>query len=185
MKTEKTTTLAHTEAVEVLDGLGRPLGVIPAAEAHRQSLPHRSAMVLLFDSRGKLFLRRRDASEALYPGRWDIPAVGHVRPGESREDAAQRVTRERLPVSGGALLPHGELPPGPSTGFERVSLYKYLLPGTAKGLRGFDETEWLLADAEELTALATDFRELFSPAVIHALEHGALRPGKRDGNPEG
>lgn len=176
---EKSSSVPPVEAVEVLDAQGRPLGVIPAAEAHRQSLPHRSAMVLVFDGRGKLLLRRRDANEALYPGRWDIPAVGHVQPGEACEDAAFRVTRERLPACGGTLLPHGELPPAQSIGFERVSLFKYLLPGTARNFPGFDEKEWLHADADELTALAEDFRELFTPAVIHALGRGALRPGKR------
>lgn len=181
MSKERKSSLAPAEAVEVLDDLGRPLGVILAAEAHRQSLAHRSAMVLAFDARGKAGLRRRDARQALYPGRWDIPTVGHVLPGESREDAALRITRQGLPSSGGALLPHGELPPGPGTGFERVTLYKYLLPGTIQGLRGWDSAEWLFADADELTALATDFRELFTPIVIQALEHGALRPGKRGG----
>ncbi len=173
------------EAVEVLDGQGRPLGVILAEEVHRQSLPHRSAMVLPFDSKGKVGLRRRDARQTLYPGRWDIPAVGHVLPGESREDAAIRVTRQGLPSSGGSLLPHGELPPGPGTDYERVSLYKYLLPGTLSTLRGWDGADWLFADADELTALATDFRELFTPMVIRALEHGALQPGKRGGKGEG
>lgn len=184
MSKEKKSSPPLGEAVEVLDGLGRPLGVILSVEAHRQSLPHRSAMVLVFDQRGKVCLRRRDARDTLYPGRWDIPSVGHVLPRESREDAAQRITRERLPSSSGTLLPHGELPPGPGTGYERVALYKYLLPGTAKSLHGWEDAAWLFADADELTALATDFRELFTPIVILAMEHGALRPGKRGGNVE-
>lgn len=158
------------QPVEVVDGLGRPLAVVPAAEAHRQSLPHRAALVLFFTREGKLLLGKRFRDSPVFPGRWDLTARTHILPGEAALDAAMRLVDAEFPGLGGLPCFHGLLPPGESTGFEAVSVFRY----RAEGEHGDSGRELLAVSFEELSELARNFRELFAPTVIAALEGGIL-----------
>jgi hypothetical protein len=56
------------------------------------------------------------------------------------------------------------------TDFEDLTVYKFRVDSGNGTFRG----ELLAASAEELSALSQDFRELFAPTVIYALEKGIL-----------
>ena len=82
--------------VEVVDDFDRPLAKMNIAEAHRQSLKHRSVIVLLYNSSGQLYLQKRSSTKKQYPSRWDVSASGHVFVTESRKDLVEAVPDSRL-----------------------------------------------------------------------------------------
>jgi len=163
------------EMVEVLDGAGRVLALLPAREAHRQSLPHKAVLVLFFDRRHRLLLKKRPPDCASYPDRWDLPGRGHVQPGEAATDAAKRLAAQEYPDQGLAPVAQGVLSPTPGTGFETLHLFR--CPAPAQEPLG-ERWERLPVGQEELAALAHDFRELLTPDVVHALEQKILFPGE-------
>jgi isopentenyl-diphosphate delta-isomerase len=167
---EKNTPSTESEPVEVVDASGRALAVMPASEAHRQSLPHRAALVLFFDRQGKLLLGRRFRTSSIFPGRWDLTARGHIRPLEAALDAAARLAGAEFPGLGGQLARHCDLTPSEHTGFEAVAVFRY----PAHGERGHSGREMLAVSDTELAVLIQDFRELIAPSVVHAYETGVL-----------
>jgi len=174
---EKNTPHPDAEPVEVVDGQGRLLAVVSASEAHRQSLPHRAALVLFFSREGKLVLGKRPSSSAAYPGRFDLTTRGHLRPGEAALDAARRLVEEGRPGLGGLPVRQCLLAPSQTTGFEAVEVFRFRLMEAQGPMAGHGEPEALEAlevGREELAALAEDFRELFAPGVIEAFEAGML-----------
>jgi len=158
------------ELVEVVDPRGRPLAVVSAWEAHRQSLPHRAALVIFRQGRERVVLGRRPAGSPVFPGRWDFTARGHVRPGEAVRDAAKRLADAAMPGLAGPPLFQAALPPGPGNGFEALSVFHCAL----REGPGVGELESLAVDREELGHLAAQFRDLLAPGVVQALESGVL-----------
>lgn len=87
------------ELLQVVDEHGNFLRAVPRRECHLDpSLIHRSVCVLVFDGDGQLYLQKRSANKDLYPGEWDLSATGHVRAGETPDEAAVRELREELGV---------------------------------------------------------------------------------------
>jgi isopentenyl-diphosphate delta-isomerase len=101
--------LSACELFETFDSDNRPLGLIPRHEVHRRGLWHRASNVLLFDSRGALYLQRRAATKDVWPNAWDLSVGEHLQPGESFEQAAHRGLAEELSVYGVALTPLGDV----------------------------------------------------------------------------
>ena len=88
------------ELLEVLDERGAVVGVRRRAEVHSDpSLVHRAVHVIVRNRRGEVFLQRRSRQKRIQPGRWDSSVGGHVDPGESYEDAAERELAEELGAS--------------------------------------------------------------------------------------
>jgi len=170
LSTDKKKHLIQDSPVEVVDSRGRALAVVPASEAHRQSLPHRAAMVLFFDAEGKLLLEKRPPEARVFPGRWDVTARDHIRPGEAALDAAKRLAEALYPGFAGQMTCLRSIGPTAGTGFESVQVFRCRVSGIPHG------RDVLAVSREELEALAQDFRELFAPAVIHALEARSIYP---------
>ncbi len=169
---------AGTELVEVVDELDLPLCLMSLSEVHRQSLPHRSVLVLLYDIQGRLYLQKRSARKALYPGRLDISATGHVRGGESREAAALRELREELGVRGKNLRLLREVPAGPDTGWEFVSLYTAGRVTEEPTPDGDEVESGLFVEPAELDYLTQHYRDTLTPGLVHFWESGLLFPAK-------
>jgi len=154
------------EAVEIVDGQDRPLGVMPLAEARRQALFHRTVLVLVYDASGRVFLKKRARTKALYPGRWDLSSSGPVLAGESREDAALRGLRQELGIGGASLTRLTQAPARPETGYGFATLFCAgacpgpLLPDPAEIEDG------LFVDRDELDAMAASFRDMLTPALV-------------------
>ena len=161
------------EPVEIVDAAGRPLAVVSAGEAHRQSLPHRSVLVLVYDGRDRIVLGRRPPNAQAYPGRWDLPVRGHIAPGEAARDAAQRLAEAYSPGLGGVYAHMSKLTASQATNFEAVSIFRY----TAR-MRPDHTGRVLSANRDELAALAQDFRELLTPDLVQAFESGLLFTAK-------
>jgi isopentenyldiphosphate isomerase len=87
------------EVLQVVDVKGRFLRAASRVECHVDAaLIHRSVCVLLFDAEGELYIQRRARSKDTYPGQRDLSATGHVRVGETEDDAAARELVEELGV---------------------------------------------------------------------------------------
>jgi isopentenyldiphosphate isomerase len=125
--------------IAVVDDHDRFLRWTDRAEIHRLRLPHRSANVLLFDSRGRLLLQRRDDAKATDPGFWDLSASGHVEeddylggPDERLEEVYLNVARRELGEELGVeaeLEPVGAFPPEPGVHYEHVRLFRGVSDG--------------------------------------------------------
>ncbi len=54
--------------------------------------------IFVFNTKGELFLQKRSNLVAIFPGRWDSSAAGHVDPGETPLQAAKKEVHEELGV---------------------------------------------------------------------------------------
>lgn len=164
------------EAVEIVDLGDRPLGIMPLSEAHRQALPHRSVLVLVYDGQGKVYIQKRSPGKALYPGRWDVSATGHVMAGESRLDAAARELEEELRVRPSRLDLAAEFPAGPDSGWEFTALYRATGLRVAPAPNPQEVADGMFVDRDELRALIGEFREHLTPALVTCWEMGLIFP---------
>lgn len=161
-------------SVEVIDKDNRPLAVLPKRMVHRQLLMHRSVQVMVFDMERKIYLQKRNRHKQFFPGRWDISVRTHPRAGESTHDAALRALKEELNLEVDHPQFIRELPAGPETGFEHVSLYAVyknvqpISPNTEQVSEGYFYSQ------EELTCLIKEFRELLTPNLVILWEYGLL-----------
>ncbi len=68
----------------------------PRSEVHRLGLLHRAVHVLVFNSRGDIFLQKRSITKDREPGKWDSSTSGHVDSGEDYDACAVRELREEI-----------------------------------------------------------------------------------------
>ena len=101
------------ELVDVIDVAGNVVGVATRQEVRAGRLPHRCVYVLIFDSRGRLFVHRRTAAKDVFPLFWDVCIGGVLAAGESYDAGARREAHEELGVELEirALFPFGYADP--------------------------------------------------------------------------
>jgi isopentenyldiphosphate isomerase len=86
-------------AEEVFDVVNERDEVIdqrPRSEVHRLGLKHRAVHVLVFNSRGQVFLQKRSMKKDRQPGLWDSSASGHLNRGEDYDACALREVEEEI-----------------------------------------------------------------------------------------
>jgi isopentenyldiphosphate isomerase len=86
------------EIFDVVNDRDEVIGQAPRSEVHRRQLKHRAVHVLVFNSRGELFLQKRSMLKDCFPGAWDSSASGHLDRGEPYDACAVREVREELGV---------------------------------------------------------------------------------------
>jgi isopentenyldiphosphate isomerase len=84
------------EIFDVCDERDEIIGQKTRQEVHRLGLRHRAVHVLVFNSRGQVFLQKRSMKKDCFPGRWDSSASGHLDCGEDYDACAVRELREEL-----------------------------------------------------------------------------------------
>ena len=87
------------ELVDVVDMDDHPIDVRSLRECKAKGLLHRAVAILLFDASGRLLIQKRSRRKDWMAGYWDLSSTGHVRAGESYEDAAARELKEEIGVS--------------------------------------------------------------------------------------
>lgn len=154
------------ERVAIVDAENRVVGAAARREMRARNLPHRAAYVLVFNSRGDLFVQRRTATKDVYPAHWDTAAGGVVLSGESYEEAAARELAEELGVSGVPLAAHFDL--YHEDGGNRVwgRVYSCVADGPFV-LQPEEVEDGRFLGVEETLALAA--REPFTPDGLRAL----------------
>ena len=73
------------------------IGTAFRGDVHRNpNLIHRSIAVIVFNDKGEILLQKRSLTKDTYPGYWTASCTGHVRSGESYEEAAAQEMAEEL-----------------------------------------------------------------------------------------
>ncbi|MBN1108105.1 MAG: NUDIX domain-containing protein [Bacteroidales bacterium] len=86
------------EIFPVVDENGNEIFSAPRNICHDGSsmLLHPVVHFHLFNEKGELYLQKRAATKDLLPGKWDTAVGGHMKPGESPEEALRREAMEEL-----------------------------------------------------------------------------------------
>jgi isopentenyldiphosphate isomerase len=84
------------EIFDVVNARDEVIDHKPRSEVHRLGLMHRAVHVMVFNSRGQVFLQKRSMQKDRQPGLWDSSASGHVDRGEDYDACALREAREEL-----------------------------------------------------------------------------------------
>jgi isopentenyldiphosphate isomerase len=121
------------EIFDVVDEQDHVIDRRPRAEVHERGLRHRATHMLLFNSRGELFLQQRSLTKDMWPGVWDSSASGHVDSGEDYDACALRELGEELGFVP-ATPPNRwfRLEASPGTGMEFCWVYRLNAEGPFK-----------------------------------------------------
>jgi len=84
------------EIFDVVNERDEVIGHKPRREVHRLGLLHRAVHVLVFNSRGEIFLQKRSMTKDREPGKWDSSSSGHVDSGEEYDACAVRELGEEI-----------------------------------------------------------------------------------------
>src|SRR6266702_5667294 len=86
----------NEELFDVVNERDEAIDRKPRSEVHRLGLMHRATHVLVFNSRGQVFLQKRSMQKDRQPGLWDSSASGHVDSGEDYDVCAVRELQEEI-----------------------------------------------------------------------------------------
>jgi 16S rRNA (adenine1518-N6/adenine1519-N6)-dimethyltransferase len=121
------------EIFDVVNERDEVIGKASRSEVHRTGLMHRAVHVLVYNSRGDLFLQKRSLKKDRQPGKWDSSASGHVDAGEDYDSCAVRELREELGhVASVPLKRLFKLSASEQTDQEHVWVYKHEAEGPFK-----------------------------------------------------
>ncbi len=93
------------ELVVIVDRDNNITGSTTRRQMRAERLPHRCSYILVFNSRGELYVQKRTVIKDIYPGYWDPAAGGVMQTGESYEESAAREVGEELGVRDVELRP--------------------------------------------------------------------------------
>lgn len=97
---------ANEEWFDLVDAEGRVVGRAPRSVCHsRKGLLHSVVHLHVLDDKDRLFLQKRSLAKEIQPGKWDTAVGGHVRSGETVEQALRRETAEETGLEGLKALP--------------------------------------------------------------------------------
>lgn len=118
------------ELLDVVDKDDNVVAVNTRGEIHARGLMHRAVHILVFNSRGEVFLQKRSMSKDEQPGKWDSSAAGHVDSGEGYLDCARREIGEELGIETAQEFETlFKLPASALTGNEHCMVYRYVFDG--------------------------------------------------------
>jgi isopentenyl-diphosphate Delta-isomerase len=113
--------LPKDEVVDLVDASDSVIGEATLRECLERGLLHRAAAVQIMRRDGRYLLQVRSVRDPWHPGLWTVSSTGHVRKGESYQDAAKRELFEELgiidnlvyvkkyllpPISGAGMIEH-------------------------------------------------------------------------------
>jgi isopentenyl-diphosphate delta-isomerase type 1 len=137
------------EILDVVDENDCVIAIKTRGEIHAEGLMHRAVHILLFNSKGELFLQKRSMSKDEQPGKWDSSAAGHVDSGEAYLDCARReITEELGIVAQQSMQVLFKLPASVLTGNEHCMVYRYIFDGPmVLQAEEIDDGQWLTVEA--------------------------------------
>jgi isopentenyl-diphosphate delta-isomerase len=113
------------EIFDVVDGDDHVIGQASRSEVHARKLRHRAVHILVFNTRGELFVQKRSAAKDTFPRCYDSSASGHLASGEDYDVCAGREIQEELGlvVPMESLRKHFKIEACEDTGCEFVWVY--------------------------------------------------------------
>lgn len=118
------------EIFDVVDENDQVIGRNRRSEVHRLGLRHRAVHVLVYNSKGEIFLQKRSLLKDTFPGAWDSSAAGHLDCGEDYDACAVREMREELGIRAARPLQRlFRILACTATGMEHVWVYRYEADG--------------------------------------------------------
>lgn len=142
--------MADADPVIAVDENDKEIGLISRAQAHKEGILHRISVVYLLAAKGNILVQERA------DGRYDHSSAGHVDPGETYLDAANRELFEELGVS---LVPLEKIAKGASSESD-----------IEKGTNIRHVFEIFAAYAEPKTLLETEVKNVFWDSPRRILE---------------
>jgi len=117
------------ELIDVVNENDEVIGVKDKDAVHRDGDMHRAAKIYVINSKGEMLIHKRSETKKLNPGLWDITVGGHVRSGETCEDAAQRELKEELGIENTKLFEIGKWTgtPNASSPLEKLMIKIFLV----------------------------------------------------------
>jgi len=95
--------MSRDEMVAVVDRDNNVVASATRADMRRLGLIHRATYILVFSSRGELFVQERTMTKDIFPGFYDLCTGGVVMAGEDYELSALRELEEEIGVTGARL----------------------------------------------------------------------------------
>jgi isopentenyldiphosphate isomerase len=140
------------EIFDVVNDSDEVIGHETRGEVHRRGLLHRAAHVLVFNSRGQVFLQKRSPKKDRQPGVWDSSASGHLDRGEPYDACAVRELREEIGLSANPPPRRFfKLPASAETDQEHVWVYRCQAEGPFElNAEEIDAGDWF--DPREVTS---------------------------------
>ncbi|HZT23832.1 MAG TPA: NUDIX domain-containing protein [Verrucomicrobiae bacterium] len=89
------------EIFDIVNERDEVIGRATRREVHARGLWHRAVHVLVFNSRGEVFLQKRSLKKDTAAGLWDSSASGHLAAGEGYDAGAARELREEIGLEPG------------------------------------------------------------------------------------
>lgn len=151
---------------DVVNERDEVVGQAPRSEVHAKKLLHRAVHVLVYNSRGQLFLQKRSMLKDTAKGKWDSSSSGHVDSGEAYDPCAVRELREEIGL-------HLNAPPQrilrieacPDTGHEFVWVYRCESEGPfVLHPEEIERGDWFTP--EEITRWVTEKPQEFARAFV-------------------
>jgi isopentenyl-diphosphate delta-isomerase len=87
------------EDVILINAADDEIGTEEKLKAHQRGALHRAFSVMIWDSKGRLLLQRRQIDKYHSGGLWTNSCCGHPRPGEAARDAATRRLGEEMGIT--------------------------------------------------------------------------------------
>lgn len=171
VKTNRKSLFVAETGVEIIDGAGRTLLVMPREQVVRQRLRHRTVLVCLRNMQGAIFLHKKmsagDGGEAWLPA-----AHGHVLAGESRHDAAVRLLDRELGISGLEVSETARFAPAyGSAGNAEATLFLTAKTSALPRVPEPESQEGMFVDQEEFKAILRDYPNMLPPPWNLALPY--------------
>jgi len=160
----------------VVDEKNRPLAMMSLAEIHRQSLFHRSVVVLVYNMDNKLYIQKRGPAKPFYAGKWGLSCMAHVLADEAGEEAAIRELAEDLDIRARKLKLLYEVEAAPETGFEFMSIYTTGRIGFTPSPDPCKVEDGYFVDRSELGCLIQMFPELLTPSLVYFWQKDLIFP---------
>lgn len=90
--------MSSNEIVQIVDSENCETGETTRYEMRKNNLIHRATYILVFNTKGELFVQKRTMTKDVFPGFWDIAAGGVVLAGEPYDLSATRELKEELGI---------------------------------------------------------------------------------------
>lgn len=144
----------YDEILDIVDDNDRVIRSMPRAQVYQNNLcsQMRSIWLMIRNSQGQLWIPRRSWSLAQLPGHLDGSVVGHVRAGESYEEALLRESFEEIgqDLSKISYRLLGKLTPQQHKSFCFATVYECCMDQAPQNWNKDDICEWFWMTPQEL-----------------------------------